>query len=93
MFSTLSTLSRNSIDESLPNITGSAAGIRRMDTLQSGANSALYWVFLNYPDALTVHSATGAADIGINASRSSSTYQDNAHVRPLSTTTAFLIRY
>ena len=27
------------------------------------------------------------------ASRSSSTYQDNAHVRPFSMTTAFLIRY
>ena len=28
-----------------------------------------------------------------DASRSSSTYQDNAHVRPLSLLTAFLIKY
>ena len=35
----------------------------------------------------------GSKEITFNASRSSSVYQDNASVRPLSITTVFLIRY
>ena len=35
----------------------------------------------------------GSREITFNASRSSLTYQDNAPVRPLSVTTAFLVRY
>ena len=64
-----------------------------MDNAQSDANSALYWMWLDWVDAMAFYSATAAADIGFDASRSSSTYQDNAHVRPLSTTTSFLIKY
>ena len=82
-----------SVGAGLPNITGCAAGTRRMDNAQSDANSALYWMWLNWVDAMAFYSATAAADIGFDASRSSSVYQNNAPVRPLSMTTTFLIRY
>ena len=77
------------VDESLPNITGTL----RSDGEDkfSGAfykagritGDGIAWVTTSGSDVL----------IGFDASRSSSTYKNNAHVRPLSMTTAFLIKY
>ena len=64
-----------------------------MDNFPSSADSALYWITLNWVDAMVVHSITGAADIGFDASRSSAVYKNNAHVRPLSRTAIFLMKY
>ena len=38
-------------------------------------------------------SGTGVRKVTFNASLSSSTYQDSAHVRPLSINTTFLMKY
>ena len=78
------------IDESLPNITGETGGWVGGNV--AGDNGSLYTVQkANRGWGGSIES--GVKSVALDASRSSSTYQDNAHVRPLSLVTSFLIRY
>lgn len=77
-----------SVEAGLPNVTGTFQSYGESDTVFLGAFSK--------NTTLTRGTAGGqglAYLANFNASNSSSTYQDNAPVRPLSITTAFLIRY
>ena len=83
------------MEESLPNIKGHISGNQRNGYENHGiaingafSLSSLLKVF--YSNDMTMNMLSG---LGFDASLSSSVYQDNAHVRPLSITTTFLIRY
>ena len=78
------------MEESLPNIKGGGYLVAK-EHAQGTANGTIYEV-----------GGLGAGGYWIqgigtfesfNASLSSSTYQDNAHVRPLSINTTFLMKY
>ena len=81
------------VDESLPNVTGNCGG-NFVTHMNSSQGVGALWYTKN---------GNGLGDAGnggmpyggitFNASHSSPTYQNNAHVRPLSITTAFLIKY
>ena len=75
-----------SIKESLPNITGEFYSLYGAN----GGKGAIYKIS-------NMKGGQGIRDDGIkyglNASRSSTTYQDNALVKPNSTSTFMLIRY
>ena len=73
----------------MPNITGKFGHVGVFDI------SPLEGAFTGGKDGDwgNFYSGGGVGTIMFDASRVSSTYQDNAHVRPLSITTAFLIRY
>ena len=77
----------------MPNITGHANAY----AYKSAPQYATGVFTLNDVAANVISSGSSSGynymDINFYASRSSSTYQDNAHVRPLSIATAFLIRY
>ena len=81
------------MEESLPNITGHANAY----AYKSAPQYATSVFTMNDVAANVISSGSSSGynymDINFYASRSSSTYQDNAHVRPLSIATAFLIRY
>ena len=68
-------------DESLPNVKGLVAGVRRTDNLQSSTDSALYWLKQNHSQKAVETAGTASADIAIDLSRNNSTYQDNAPVQ------------
>ena len=77
------------MEESLPNITGK---IEKAITNSAQNNIGAL------KRGVTTTGMMGAGpygnyDLKFDASLSSSVYQDNAHVRPLSIATAFLIRY
>lgn len=65
-------------------------GVNIQDVPQSGVFSYKIGATTNKPGA---GSSGNSGLITFDASRSSSTYQDNAHVRPLSLVTSFFIRY
>lgn len=68
-------------DESLPNIKGTAYGSRRIDDIQE-AEGALYWKKLKTDNSRGATTSGNAySEMSIDASRSSSTYQDNAPVQ------------
>lgn len=68
-------------DESLPNIKGTAYGSRRIDDIQE-AEGALYWKELKTDNSRGATTSGNAySEMSIDASRSSSTYQDNAPVQ------------
>lgn len=73
----------------MPNITGTLRGDG------SDRISGAHYNAGNIVGAGISWTSTSGSDIiiGFDASRSSSTYKNNAHVRPLSITTAFLIKY
>ena len=77
------------MEESLPNITGKIekaitnSAQNNIGALKRGVATANMMGAGSY----------GNYDLKFDASLSSSVYQDNAHVRPFSMTTAFLIRY
>ena len=75
------------MEESLPNIAGFFGWIT--DANCSGAFSKARYVG-NWMNGNGGFSQYG---VNFNASSSSSIYQDNAPVRPLSTITAFLMKY
>lgn len=83
------------MEESLPNITGeaSAAGDSGFIYTRGVTSGALYKGKVQGPKGLTIAPSGSYQNIALDASLSSSTYQDNAHVRPLSIATTFLIRY
>ena len=68
-------------DESLPNIKGTAYGSRRIDEIID-TDGALYWKELKTDNSRgAITSGNAYSEISIDASRSSSTYQDNAPVQ------------
>ena len=77
----------------MPNITGTWGGGTQAEAGQTASGAFTYE---SQPGA---GFASGGIDtyykngLNFDASRVSSTYQDNAHVRPLSLVTSFLIRY
>ena len=77
--------------ENLPNITGvvRSAGIEGVDAGGAFASDGKIGATFTHSGANGVY----ANSFTFNASRSSSTYQDNTPVRPLSITTPFLIKY
>ena len=81
MFPTLSTLSRNSVEESLPDIRGGWND-------QSGGNYALTKTGAFSGSTGGLHNtgwgnvSGSISTIDFDASRSSSIYQDTAHVKP-----------
>lgn len=90
LVNTLSHISRL-VDESLPNITGRSYLLGATWT-SSGTIGAITTILTS----TNVQSNTGSSYstyITFNANNSTSTYQDNAHVTPLSITTAFLIKH
>ena len=84
------------MEESLPNITGSIGGTAYRSSSSSisisGAFSGTSIRSQNY-SGYSKYSGLSADYIEFDASLSSSTYQDNAHVRPLSLLTMFLMKY
>ena len=79
------------MEESLPNIKGTLYGIVAAgDSTNSEMVQLIRARTFNW---LGSGSYFVDKDYFISANNSSSTYQDNAHVRPLSIVTAFLIRY
>lgn len=72
----------------MPNITGVVGG-----GIYAPASGCGYRIDDNVPYESGTYFGRGGGRIGFDASRSSSTYQDNAHVTPLSITTAFVIKY
>ena len=81
--------------ESLPNIKGSWNFNDRNEgsTNVTGAYRTNYASLSSYYIGVTGGVQNVTFGLTFDASRSSLTYQDNAPVRPLSITTAFLIRY
>ena len=84
------------MEESLPNITGQLIGSEVQVYTPSysfiGTFSAVNAVANVVNNTSTSYQHKKVAP-NFNASRSSSTYKDSEPVRPLSTTTSFLIRY
>ena len=81
------------MEESLPSITGNISSNQRNgyeggDTHGVFSFSSYRGVF--YPNDAMMDMLSGVA---FDASLSSSVYQDNAHVRPLSLVTMFLMKY
>ena len=74
------------LSESLPNITGSITG-----TTYRGANGAFSQTATSGWSGTSTY--TGPADFDFNASRSSSTYQNNAPVQQAATVVNFCIKY
>lgn len=69
-------------DESLPNIKGTAYGSRRIDDQYDAESGALYWKELKTDNSRgAITSGNAYSEMSIDASKSSSTYQDNAHVQ------------
>lgn len=81
----------------LPNITGSFGNSTYSAIWNAGSGSYYNGAFKGSSGrGSSINAGVGGAgskEITFNASRSSSVYQDNAPVRPLSITTAFLVRY
>ena len=81
----------------LPNITGSFGNSVYSVLWDAGNKSYYNGAFKGSsntgPSVSTAVGSAGSKEITFNASRSSSVYQDNAPVRPLSITTTFLVRY
>ena len=77
------------MEESLPNITGHFYSTQNSNK----ATGAFIGDDVDRGSTTYGASGTGVRKVTFNASLSSPTYQDNAHVRPLSIATAFLIRY
>lgn len=68
-------------EESLPNITGTAYGSRRIDAIRD-TTGALYWKDLKTDNSrCAITTGNTYSEISIDASRSSATYQDNAPVQ------------
>lgn len=78
----------------LPNITGSFGWMTGVEGVRNVSGS-IYTSSLSFYEYSGHTRSTGESnvDFKIDASRSSSVYQDNAPVRPLSITTAFLMKY
>lgn len=86
-------MSSISVEESLPNIKGKFGGIYS-GSISNDENGCISNTGLKGSNCGTAGSQyTGTREKEINGSLSSPSYQDNAPVRPLSITTAFLIRY
>lgn len=64
-----------------------------VDATQQGALSITTRTLTHTSMVQSIASYSGNSGVGFNASRSSSTYQDKAHVRPLSINTTFLMKY
>lgn len=68
-------------EESLPNITGTAYGSRRIDAIEN-TTGALFWKALKTDNSRGATASGDAySEMSIDASRSSTTYQDNAPVQ------------
>lgn len=81
------------MEESLPNITGSILDNQR-NGYEGGDTDGVFSFSLYrgvfYSNDAMMNMLSGVA---FDASLSSSVYQDNAHVRPLSLVTMFLMKY
>lgn len=80
--------------ESLPNIIGEAQTLPgKIGYLASRALSQRGWENQGNVHALSVAGTGTVYGIAFDASHSSSTYQDNAYVHPLSMSTLLILKY
>lgn len=95
-----SNIAGNYIDESLPNITGSAYN-NMGDAITSyyPTKTGAFYGITNlgtigwYSKPASNNNDSYGFSLGLDASRSSSTYQDGAKVRPDSLTCCYIIKY
>lgn len=81
-----------SFSESLPNITGDLLnGYGVLGASHEPVSGA--FTRANGANAVQMGSTFGCTGLSFDASRSSSIYKDNAHVKPLSCATMYLIKW